>query len=72
MEFIENDRRKARDLKELTLTKRQRRSVMMVHGADQVTPQEAGVARRNAWPDFVPNEMAERFLNENEQVNKVV
>ena len=30
------------------------------------------MARRNAWPDFVPNEMAERFLNENEQVNKVV
>ena len=45
---------------------------MMVHGADQVTPVETGIARRNAWPDFVPNEMAERFLNENEQVDKVV
>ena len=45
---------------------------MMVHVADQLTPSESGVARRNAWPDFVPSEMAERFLCENEQVNKVV
>ena len=29
-------------------------------------------ARRTAWPDFVPEEMAERFLNENQQVQKVV
>ena len=39
---------------------------MMVHGADQITPTEAGQTRRNAWPDFVPVDMAERFLNENE------
>ena len=45
---------------------------MMVHGAEQITPTEAGQARRNAWPDFVPVDMAERFLNENEQVDKVV
>ena len=62
----------AADLKELNLTKRQRRAVMMVHGAEQITPTEAGQARRNAWPDFVPVEMAERFLNENEQVDKVI
>jgi len=54
------------------MNKRQRRAVMMVHGADQpVTTTAAnlmqtGVSRRNAWPEFVPNEMAERFLNENE------
>ena len=59
-------------MKELTMNKRQRRAVMMVHGADQpVTTtaanlMQAGVSRRNAWPEFVPNEMAERFLNENE------
>ena len=44
---------------------------MMVHGAEQITSNESGQPRRNAWPDFVPLEMAERFLNENEQVEKV-
>ena len=45
---------------------------MMVHGAEQITPNESGQSRRNAWPDFVPAEMAERFMNENVQVENVV
>lgn len=45
---------------------------MMVHAAEQMSEPEPGVAKRNAWPDFVPSEMAERFIHENEQVEKVV
>lgn len=49
---------------------------MMVHGDDQITAGEnaaaVGMPRRTAWPDFVPGEMAERFLQENLQTEKVI
>ena len=45
---------------------------MMVHAAEQMSEPEPGVAKRNAWPDFVPTEMAERFIHENAQVEKVI
>lgn len=47
---------------------------MMVHEAEQIPMQdgESRGPRRTAWPDFVPEEMAERFINENQQVEKVV
>ena len=71
-------------MKEFTLTKRQRRSVMMLTGGEQHQQQllldfngisdlvdKGSKSARNAWPAFVPAEMAERFLNENTQVEKV-
>ena len=45
---------------------------MMVHGNEQVGESEPGQQKRSAWPDFVPEQMARRFMHENEQVEKVV
>ena len=45
---------------------------MMVHSAEQMSSDNSAHARRSAWPDFVPAEMAERFIVENQQTDKVV
>ena len=47
---------------------------MMVHQTEQllVDSETGDRPKRTAWPDFVPEQMATRFINENQQTEKVV
>ena len=58
----------AMNLKELSLDKRQKSFIGLVEGADgTITP----ASKKNAWPEFIPEEAVMRIEQEGKQIEKI-